>query len=292
MTTEQGRRAAVSGGSGYLGSVITDRLQADGWSTVTLSRTEKPGLWRRFVLGAPLEPGLLEGIDLLVHCAYDMTVRAPADIWRVNVDGAKALLEAAQAGGAPRVIVLSSMSAFEGTTQLYGRAKLEIEAHARRLGACSVRPGLVYGPRAGGMAGTLSRLVRLPVTPLVGGRSYQFTVHEDDFAASISALAAAESLPLEPIGIANPVPVPFRTVLQHFARDQGRKCRLVPVDWRLVLAALSVAEKLGLPLPVRADSLLGLVRPAPGVPNLEVLASLGVRLRRFGQPVPPPGGRG
>jgi hypothetical protein len=94
-------------------------------------------------------------------------------------------------------------------------------------------------------------------------------------------------VPYDPIGIANPLRVPFRQILDRFARDQGRRCRFVPLDWRLVQAGLSVAEKLPLPEVIRADSLLGLVRPAPLVPNLEVLQSLGIRLRRFGQPVPP-----
>ena len=110
---------------------------------------------------------------------------------------------------------------FDGTKQLYGRAKLDIEAQARRFGACSVRPGLVYGRRAGGMAGTLQRLTRLPVVPLIGGRSYQFTVHEDDFADAIVALADAPAVPADPIGIANPVPVPFGQIMDRFARDQA-----------------------------------------------------------------------
>ena len=37
-------------------------------------------------------------------------------------------------------------------------------------------------------------------------------------------------------------------------------------------------------LPVRADSLLGLVRPAPNVPNPEVLDELGVVLQPFALP--------
>jgi nucleoside-diphosphate-sugar epimerase len=288
MTTHQERTAAVSGASGYLGGVIADRLRTDGWRTVNLVRTQNGEESRQLILGSPIPPGLLEGVDLLVHCAYDMTLRKAADIWRVNVEGTRNLLEAAtRSAGVRRVIVLSSMSAYDGTRQLYGRAKLEIEALAERVGALSVRPGLVYGPRAGGMAGTLSRLTRLPVVALVGGRSRQFTVHEDDLADAIAALAVAENVPTDPIGIANPMNVPFRQILERFARDQGRRCWFVPVDWRLLQVGLSLAEKISLPLPIRADSLLGLVRPAPSVPNLEVLQSLGIRLRRFGQPVPP-----
>lgn len=191
------------------------------------------------------------------------------------------------AAGVPRLVVFSSMSAFEGTEQIYGRAKLRIEEVAREVGAVSLRPGLVYGPTPGGMAGTLLRLSRLPVVPLVGGRAHQFTVHEDDFADAVTALVGADRPGTEPIGVANPVPVQFRRLIEGLARTEGRRPRFLPVDWRIAYRGLVAAESLGVPLPVRADSLLGLVRAAPSVPNLDVLDALGVRLRRFGQPVPP-----
>jgi len=252
-----------------------------------LVRNQEGESFRRFVLGSAIRPGFLESVDLLVHCAYDMALRRREDIWRVNVEGTGILLEAARAAGVGRVIVVSSMSAFEGTTQLYGQAKLEIEMAAHRFGACSVRPGLVYGPRAGGMVGTLRRFIHLPVVPLIGGHSHQFTVHEDDFADAIVALARAQEVPTVPVGIANPIAVPFRHILDRLARDEERRCRFLPVDWRLVQFALSLIEKTPVRLPVRSDSLLGLVHPAPNVPNLAVLQSLGIHLRRFGQPVPP-----
>ena len=62
-----------------------------------------------------------------------------------------------------RILVLSSMSAFEGTRQLYGRAKLAIETMTVASGGCALSPGLVYGERPGGMAGALRELTRLPV---------------------------------------------------------------------------------------------------------------------------------
>jgi nucleoside-diphosphate-sugar epimerase len=226
-------------------------------------------------------------MDVLVHCAYDMSLHRPADIQRVNVDGTRNLLELARTSGVARTIVLSSMSAYEGTQQLYGRSKLAIEAHAAQVGACAIRPGLVYGPRAGGMAGTLSRLARLPLVPVMASRAHQFTVHEDDLADAVTALITSDPLPTVPIGVANPEPVPFGRLIEGLGRQQGRVGRTVPVDWRLVLGLLRAAERMHVPLPVRSDSVLGLVHPAPSVPNLAVLDGLGVRFRRFGQPVPP-----
>ena len=62
------------------------------------------------------------------------------------------------------------MSAYPGTNQLYGRAKLETERIALKLGMAAVRLGLVYGPGWGGMAGSLKKMADLPVIPIVAGK--------------------------------------------------------------------------------------------------------------------------
>lgn len=287
MTLGDRGTAGITGSSGYLGGVIRQRLQSEDWNVIDLVRTPQSSSARPFTMSGPHPADLLTGVDVLIHCAYDMTLRQPADIQEVNVEGTRRLLELARASGVGRIVVLSSMSAYEGTQQIYGLSKLAIEDHAHELGACSIRPGLVYGPRAGGMAGTLARLARLPLVPMMAPQALQFTVHEDDLAEAVVALIGADPLPAVPIGVANPEPVPFSRVMQGLARQQGRRGRTVPVDWRLVLGLLRAAERMNVPLPVRSDSVLGLVHPAPSVPNQAVLGALGVRFRRFGQPVPP-----
>lgn len=109
-----------------------------------------------------------------------------------------------------------------------------------------------------------------------------FTVSEQDFAATLVALARAEQVPALPVGIAHPDPVPFTELLTSFAASMGKpRPRFVPTPPMIVYGALRAAEVLPVKLPVRADSLLGLVRPAPNVPNLECLDQLGVLLQPF-----------
>lgn len=274
---------AVTGASGYLGAVLVGAFESAGYAVRRLVRSPVSGTGDRFFqLGGPPATEALEGADLLVHCAYDLSLTKRTAIWQSNVFGTVSLFDQALASGVPRTITLSSMSAYPGTRQLYGRAKLAIEVAARARGLCVVRPGLVYGPRWGGMAGTLRKMAALPVIPDFGPGARQFTVAETDFAAAVVALAGAARLPSLPIGIAHPDPVPFVDLLTSFAASVGRaRPRFVPVPPMAVYAALRVAELLPVPLPVRADSLLGLVRPASGVPNLQVLEQLGVELRPF-----------
>jgi len=281
--------AAVTGALGYLGSRICETLEADGWHVIRLVRSVRPGQGR--MLGhdlatpvtAPVRE-VLRSVDALIHAAYDLALTRPADIWRVNVEGTRRLLEAAEEAGVGRIITLSSMSAFAGTSQLYGRAKLDIEAMTIESGGCAVRPGLVYGERAGGMAGAMRKLTAWPVVPVLAGGAGLYTVREEDLMKVIARLAAVATLEPGTISVAHPSQVPLAEMLRTFAARERRRCRFVPVPWQLVYWPLRSCELIRLPLPFRADSLLGVIHTAPGLVGQEQLARLGVTLRAFTAP--------
>ena len=271
---------AVTGANGYLGSVLTRHLAATGADVIRLVRTPAPGdpAERRFRLGEPVPPSSLDGVDAVIHGAYDMTLTRVDQVERVNVIGTQRLLDAAAGSGVSRIVMLSSMSAYEGTGQIYGRAKLACEAAGAEAGAVSLRPGIVYGPHNRGMAGALTKLLSLPVTPIMAQHAHQFAVHEDDLARAV--LAAIDHPDLSGVlGVAHPDPLSFRALLEGLARAAGVSPRFVPIPWQPVHRAMRAAEWARIPLPLRSDSLLGLVRPAPRVPRVEEWAGLGVALR-------------
>jgi hypothetical protein len=95
---------------------------------------------------------------------------------------------------------------------------------------------------------------------------------------------AESGMPLsEPVGLANPEPVPFRWLMNEIAASQGRTLRAVPVPWQPVSGFLKLAEALHIPLTFRSDSILGLVHPAAEVPGVKRLKELGIEFRRFGR---------
>jgi nucleoside-diphosphate-sugar epimerase len=277
------RTVAITGAQGYVGSLLRRTLAAEGWQVVSLVRHAPPGEADTvpYDLAQPSPPALLDGIDTLVHCAWDLSLIRPTDIWGVNVRGTATLLRLAARAGVRRVIFVSSMSAYEGTRQLYGRAKLECESTAAALGQGVVRLGLVYGPGWGGMAGSLRKMTRLPVVPVVAARSHQYTVHEEDAATALVRLVSLPEIPLVPLGIAHPEPVTFDRLIQAIGRTDGRAPRLMPMPWQIAYAALRTGEIAGARLPFRADSLLGLARPAQEVPNRESTRGLGLSFRPF-----------
>lgn len=278
--------AAVTGASGYLGSQICGTLESKGWQAMRLVRSPDPSHGQVFSydLATPITTQVrevLRSADALIHAAYDLSLTSPADIWRVNVEGTRRLLQAAGEAAVRRIIVLSSMSAFEGTTQLYGRAKLDIEAMTAGFGGCAVRPGLVYSEQAGGMVGALRKLTTLPIVPVIAGGSGVYTVREQDLLTVIALLVSATTFEPGTISVAHPSRVTLIDLLRAFAAQQDRRCRFVPVPWQLIYWLLRSGEFMRLRLPFRADSLLGLIHTAPGLIGGDQLARLGVTLHAF-----------
>jgi nucleoside-diphosphate-sugar epimerase len=182
--------------------------------------------------------------------------------------------------GVTKVIFVSSMSAYYGTRQSYGLMKLAVERTTLESGQVVVRPGLVYGGELGGMAQTLSRLARLPVIP-VFRHAHQYTLHIDDYVASMANLISSDDVAVSVIGLANATSVTFSDIMAAMSTSAHGTGKMITVPWHVVLQLLRTAERLKIPLPVRSDSLLGLVQPAPFVPGVDVADRLHLSFREF-----------
>jgi len=274
---------AITGSNGYVGGCIKNYFSARGWEIVELIRQPKPGTRAiAFQLGADISPQSLAGVDALVHCAYDLKLVCREEIHAVNVEGSRKILEAARAANIPKIVFISSISAFEGCRSLYGKAKLEIEKIALENGALVIRPGLVYGNDPGGMVGKLVAQIRkLPVIPLIGGSQMQFLLHDEDLCAFIEKFAAGNTgLAPRILTVAHEQPLAFRQLLLEIARSLGKKPKLIPLPWRFVWAGLRSAEMCGQKLNFRSDSLVSLMNPNPS-PDFSANLEAGLICRPF-----------
>ena len=163
---------------------------------------------------------LLADIDVVIHCAYDWTPRSWDEIVRVNIEGTRALLEAASAVGAS-FILISSVSAFDGTRQMYGRAKLACERITLAAGGNAVRLGMVYGGANGGMFGLLLRVAGLPVIPVFAAQSPQALIRLDNATAALVALAEA-GVRGQLVGLASPSTIELGELMRAVSSTQGQ----------------------------------------------------------------------
>ncbi|MDA1195153.1 MAG: SDR family NAD(P)-dependent oxidoreductase [Planctomycetota bacterium] len=174
-------RACVTGGAGFIGSHLVERLAGDGWSVCVLDdlssgRAENvaaaPGA--ELIVGDVRDPAAIrsaaKGADVVFHLAALASVQRslehPHEVIDVNMGGTLAVLEAARAQGVRRVVLASSSSIYGDTPTLpkcermpiaprspYAASKAGAEAlmHAYRrtfgLETAILRFFNVYGPR-------------------------------------------------------------------------------------------------------------------------------------------------
>jgi len=232
----------VTGANGYVGGRIIAHLRARGIDAIALVRRPPPSdaLARRYELGEPLEDSLLDGIET----------------------GSMALLEGLHARGGQTLLV-SSLSAFEGTRSQYGRAKLELERAVLERDGMVVRPGLVFGAGAGGLFGAMVRaLSTRALTPMIGGGSQRlFVAHDEHLSELVAALISGRAETAGPIFAAHEVPTTLRAIAEQIARSGGHRLVVIPLPPALVALGLRSAEIAGIPLPFRSDSLRSLSHP-------------------------------
>ena len=268
---------AVTGANGYLGGRVLSHLRAQGSEAIALVRRPDPGdeRARRYALATPLDPGTLEGVDTVIHAAYDLSARGK-DIRAVNAAGSLPLIDGVAAAGG-RVVMISSMAAFEGARSQYGQAKLELERAVLERGGVVLRPGLVFGLGASGLFGALvDSLSRRPVAPLIGGGWQRlFLTHEVELCELIAAIAAGQVKADRPLFAAHEVPSTLRAIAGEIARAHGRRLTAIPVPSALAYLGLRSAELAGLRLPFRADSLRSLLHPMP-LDQVSALARCGI----------------
>jgi nucleoside-diphosphate-sugar epimerase len=275
---------AITGSNGYVGGCLKNYFIARSWEILELTRRPKPDSRAiKFQLGDDFSPQSFDGVNALVHCAYDFKPLRWKEIVGVNVEGSRKILEAARAAKIPKIIFISSISAFDGCKSFYGKAKLEIEKIALDCGALVIRPGLVYGNDSGGMFGKLSAQIgNSSVIPMIGdGSQIQFLVHNEDLCAFIEKFATGK-IQIEPqiLTAANPEPWPFKKLLLEIARSQNKKIKFIPLPWRLVWLGLKSAELCGLKLNFRSDSLVSLMNQNPK-PDFSMNAKVGLICRPF-----------
>jgi nucleoside-diphosphate-sugar epimerase len=248
----QGRLAAVTGATGFVGRRLVHALAAAGWRVRVLVRPSAPG-WpldaeAEVVSGDLDDPAALEtltrGSDVVVHVAGLIKARERAAFFAVNVEGARRM---AQAVGEGRMVLISSLAARAPALSDYAASKRAgEEAAGSVLGERLIvlRPPAIYGP---GDRETLA-LFRLagaaPWLPTPGSSTARLALaHVDDVAASVLARLDGPWAPgVFAVGGARPEGYGWREIFEGAAAAMGRRPMLAPIPDAVIQVAAIASE--------------------------------------------------
>src|SRR6266571_3618378 len=279
------RRVAITGATGFIGSHLVANLVKRGVEVRAIVRPSSfargfpssgargfqpsdpsPGSPERLALHGEvtvvrtgLERAALadafRDVDAVVHLAGVVSTIREQELFDVNVEGTRAVADAARAAGV-RLIHVSSLAAAgpasagcprseddpAAPVTPYGRSKLEGErvlAAMPDLRWIVLRPGIVYGPGDRAML-PLFQLAAHGVLPLVGRAGAAYTmIHVSDLIRAIVA-ALDSAADRQTVFAGHPRPATGRELLEGVRSAAGRTALIVRVPLALArLAAIA-----------------------------------------------------
>ena len=240
----------VTGGAGFIGSHLLDRLSASGEPVRALLRRSNVKLpagveaVRGDLAGPSGLEAALRGVTTVFHIAGVTRALQPEDYYRGNMRATENLARAA-AGRGIRFVHVSSLAACGpcvGETAVdearepapithYGKSKLEAERGVRALipDATIVRPPVVYGPRDTGVYAIWKAVSQGVMLQIAGGERWFSMIYVDDL---VDGLLAAARTPQAAGGVyflSHPKPLNWNSLGEEAARLMRRRLRVLRV---------------------------------------------------------------
>ncbi len=262
--------ALVTGGHGFIGSHLCERLVAEGHQVRVLARGGsdlsplsglKVNVFRGDLQG-PLDLSeALRGVHWVFHLAGALKGFCEADLMAVNRDGTRRLTEAcaAHASELRRFLLVSSLAAAgpspggaEPLTEAapprpltwYGRSKLEAERMVLAAGLpCAIlRPPVVFGPRDRDVL-SVFRIAKRGLVPIPGHRERHYSlIFAPDLAKGLLRAAMGPMPSGEIVNLTGPEVATWADLGLRIASTLGRRGRVVPVPEGVLRLAGRLAD--------------------------------------------------
>jgi len=161
-------KVAITGASGFVGTHLTHRLEAEGHELVLISRQ----LSACDLSDVDVLTQLFTGCKAVAHCAGINREVGAQTYARVHVEGTRNVVEAAKRAGLEKIVLLSFLRARPDCGSPYHESKWAAEEIVRNSGLdyTIIKAGVVYG-RGDHMLDHLSHALHtFPVFGLVGSK--------------------------------------------------------------------------------------------------------------------------
>lgn len=301
-------KIAITGGSGFVGGRLARTLIAEGHEVVVIARGRDPrgeDLRSRMVAASVEdEPALrraFAGCDAIAHCAGINLERGRQSYRNVHVLGTKAVVAAARAAGARKIVLLSFLRARPDCGSGYHESKWAAEEIVRdsRIDYTILKSGVIYG-LGDHMLDHLSRALHsLPVFGLVGLHEREVApLAVDDAVRILKAALTTDALSRTTVAMIGPERMALGEAVRRVASVVGARPLYVRLPvWVHSLMGIALERVMRIPLVSKAQVRIlseGVVEPAG--PCQLLPAGLTPRARftdeQIRRGLPPPGAFG
>ncbi len=246
-------KVLVTGASGFIGRRVARRLISGGHAVRALVRDPE----RRAVLpddaeavqGDVLDPGSLaracEGVDAVVHLVAAIRESGRLTFQRVNYDGARNAIQAAEAAGVGRFVYASTIGAVSDAALPYMSSRWMAEQEAARSPVPSVALRFSAGFGEGDeLFNVLAAQVRLsPIAPIAGDGGARFQpIHAGDAARCLAEACERDDLAGRVLELGGPEHYTYDEMIDIIAETLGARVAKVHLPPSLVGVAAAVME--------------------------------------------------
>ena len=259
--------AFVTGGSGFIGGALIERLRREGWDVRALARSERAAERVRELGAEPVMGDLddlhVEDCEVAFHAAAKVEdFGDPADFERVNVQGTRNVVAACRAGGVRRLVHVGTEAALMAgqplvnvdesaplrpdSPVLYSSSKAKAEEIVRGADfeTVVVRPRFVWGRGDTTLLPQMVEMVRAGRFRWVGGgRQLTATTHIDNTVEGLW-LAATKAPAGGVYFVTDGAPMVFRDFITQWVGTQGVTIPDKSVPTGVAKAAAASAERI------------------------------------------------
>jgi nucleoside-diphosphate-sugar epimerase len=250
---------AVSGANGFTGRFVCLELLRRQYPFVALLRPGADPTWMLERSIPVLYADLNNSIQLqqqLVGCTVLLNVAS------IGFGSAPSILRACQDAGVKRAVFVSTTAIF---TQLNAPSKAirqlaESCIHSSNLATTILRPTMIFGtPSDRNMIRLIGWLKLFPLLPVFGdGQSLQQPVYVRDVAWAIVEVLQHPSTIGKSYNISGASVLSYNDVVHLVSQALGRFVFRVHIPALPVVFLLQLFERLGLPIPIKAEQILRL----------------------------------
>lgn len=260
-------KVAVTGGTGFVGRNLVERLIAEGHDVTVLTHRESPerifDAQPQSVRGSIGDVASLkaafEGNQAVYHLVGIIAETKTQTFEKTVVEGTTNVIEACRQAGVNRIIYLSAMGTSKNAPSKYHQSKYLAEQAVIASGIDYViyRPSVIYGLGDGFVSMLTNMVTSMPFTPVVGKGKYKLQpAYIDDVVYALAQGLTNERALNQIIEIGGPDQLEYVQILSIIKKVLNKSKMNFHIPVWVMKAAASVLEKILKPAPITRDQLI------------------------------------